>query len=156
MLQVSYQAKNLPAERKAILMNNLSEFAKVAKSLSKEEYFKEFHRVQAPLYWRNPKIDGKEYWKDIHINTEIVNRFIPNVYSDDYTPGNFEENTVPILVINGKHDFAMPHIAWDEYEQKLPKCTIKIYENSAHYPMVEEKEKFEQDIVRWINDLNKV
>ncbi len=59
---------------------------------------------------------------------------------------------VPTLIIWGKYE---PHLATpmkkakeaDYLDKAIPNSLVSIYENSAHYPMVEEPEKFNKDVM---------
>jgi pimeloyl-ACP methyl ester carboxylesterase len=66
---------------------------------------------------------------------------------------------VPTLVIWGRYE---PHLATpmqkakeaDYLDKTIPNSFVSIYANSAHYPMVEEAEKFNQEVINFLEGMN--
>jgi proline iminopeptidase len=54
--------------------------------------------------------------------------------------------TVPTLVIAGRHDFITTVDMAQEMVQYIPNAQLEIFENSGHFALVEEPEKFRQVI----------
>ena len=54
--------------------------------------------------------------------------------------------TMPVLVIGGRYDGAIGLRPMRELAEKLPNAKFLEYENSAHFPYVEEPERFERDV----------
>lgn len=56
------------------------------------------------------------------------------------------EIEVPVLVMNGFYDRVVTRKQAQYMEHALPRGQLMVYEKSAHYPMVEEAERFNRDV----------
>ncbi len=58
---------------------------------------------------------------------------------------------VPTLVVSGKHDFICPpEHGGERIDSLLPRSELAIFEESAHYPFVEEEERFFNVLRGWL------
>jgi proline iminopeptidase len=57
---------------------------------------------------------------------------------------------VPALVIVGRHDFITNVAMAEEIVKHIPKARLEIFEDSGHFPMVEEPEKFYRAIKEFV------
>ncbi|TGB04415.1 alpha/beta fold hydrolase [Halobacillus salinus] len=53
------------------------------------------------------------------------------------------------LVIGGRHDVQCPPLFSIEMAQSIPAAELELFEESNHYPFIEEKEKFQKVLARW-------
>ncbi|HUT53444.1 MAG TPA: alpha/beta hydrolase [bacterium] len=60
------------------------------------------------------------------------------------------EIKVPVLLIGGLYDPIVPPGDVNYMAAKLPRAQVIIYENSAHYPMIEEPEAFNRDVAYFL------
>jgi proline iminopeptidase len=60
------------------------------------------------------------------------------------------EITVPALVIVGRHDFITNVAMAEEMVRHLPKARLEIFEDSGHFALVEEPEKFHRVIREFV------
>jgi len=67
----------------------------------------------------------------------------------DLRPG-IEKITVPTLVIVGKHDFITNVAMAEEMVKHIPNARLEIFEESGHFALVEEPEKFYQAIKQFV------
>ena len=58
--------------------------------------------------------------------------------------------TVPTLVIVGRHDFITNVAMAEEIVKQIPNARLEIFENSGHYALVEEPEKFYRVIKEFV------
>ena len=60
-----------------------------------------------------------------------------------------QEISIPVFFLQGKHDFNTPTILFDSYYSilKSPRKEVFYFDQSAHNPMYEEPEKFEQILI---------
>ena len=93
---------------------------------------------QQPVTWKDwmfhPR--GKEGRTDWHYVARRIN------YRDQ-----LHRITCPTLVVCGKYDSQFPLSCSIELAQTIPNATLKIFEHSGHYPFIEEPDKF-QDVVK--------
>ena len=64
------------------------------------------------------------------------------------------EITVPTLVMAGRHDWITPPAqAAERLHAQLPNSELVIFEDSGHFPFIEEHDKFVAAVHDWINSL---
>ncbi|TDM00815.1 alpha/beta fold hydrolase [Macrococcus carouselicus] len=59
--------------------------------------------------------------------------------------------TAPTLIINGAHDELIKPDNGYQLSQKIPNGYHLVYENSGHAPMIEEKERFLEDVQKFLS-----
>jgi proline iminopeptidase len=64
------------------------------------------------------------------------------------------EITVPTLVIVGRDDWVTPPSQAERLMAGLPNATLIVFEESGHYPFVEEHELFTESVRRWVAGLD--
>lgn len=60
--------------------------------------------------------------------------------------------TVPTLVMVGRHDFITNVVMAEEIVKHIPNARLEIFEDSGHYALVEEPEKFYRVIKEFVED----
>jgi proline iminopeptidase len=58
--------------------------------------------------------------------------------------------TMPVLVIGGRHDGAIGMQPMRELAAKLPHATLSEYEQSAHFPYLEEPDRFAAEVIGFL------
>ena len=61
--------------------------------------------------------------------------------------------TMPVLVVGGRHDGAIGIKPLRDLASKLPHATFFEYEHSAHFPYLEEPDRFSGDVVRFLSEV---
>ncbi len=64
-----------------------------------------------------------------------------------------ERITAPVLVVGGRHDRAIGLETMQALATTLPRATLLEYERSGHFPYLEEADRFEQDVTRFLSSL---
>ncbi len=64
-----------------------------------------------------------------------------------------ERVTAPVLIVGGRHDFAIGLETMQALAKALPRATLLEYEKSGHFPYLEEADRFEQDVTRFLSTL---
>ena len=59
--------------------------------------------------------------------------------------------TMPVLVIGGRYDYSIGVESMKALSQKLPRASFVEYEDSGHFPYLEEAERFERDVVEFLS-----
>ncbi|MCM3618298.1 alpha/beta hydrolase [Sutcliffiella horikoshii] len=62
---------------------------------------------------------------------------------------DLENVMVPVVVYGGRYDAQCPLVFSEEIHSRLPQSTLVVFEESNHYPFVEEKEKFAEMISKF-------
>ena len=148
-LQITYMATHLPPERRVILERNRRSLADATGDIPREQEFLKQYVAQSPLYWYDPEFNSTPFWRGIHINMDFVLHFdTPAYFGHDLTE-HFSDLNMPVFLALGKHDYATPPTAWDNYCDRLPDLTMHLFEQSSHHPTFEEQELFDQALVEW-------
>jgi len=59
-----------------------------------------------------------------------------------------------VLLAVGKYDFLTgPNELWDDVKKYFKNITVKIFEKSSHCPMYEEAELFDNELIKWISQI---
>ena len=93
-----------------------------------------------------------ENTKDLPINLTPL-----KVFNDNEAPSmdlrkDIQKITVPTLVIVGRHDFITNVAMADEMVKNIPDAKLEIFEESGHFALVEEPQKFYRVIKQFMAD----
>jgi len=104
-------------------------------------YFKQFD-TRAEAY--------HERTKDLPVRIPPLKTFNDKeAASMDLRP-HLKKITVPTLVIVGRHDFITNVAMAEEMVNHIPNARLEIFEDSGHFPLVEEPEKFYQVVKEFV------
>jgi proline iminopeptidase len=117
--------------------------------MSPEEAFVAQYVADGPKYWYDPNYDSSPLWQGVPITMNIVKVF-QNFFSDYEFGWDPEQLKAPVLVVMGRHDYAVPPILWDEVLPKLQHVTYHLMERSGHTPQLEEPQLFDQVLLEWL------
>ncbi len=135
-------------ERKMIYENNKQSLQSLNKdSITEEKWNYLEYEARVPMDWYNPGYNVSELYPQIRINNEGWNHFYSLMKYYDIVRSQIK---VPIFLSLGEHDYIMPELMWDDYQDKLEELTIYRFKKSGHYPHVEEHELFERQLLNWI------
>jgi len=96
-------------------------------------YFKKFNQQAEGFHQRT---------KDLPINMMPLKVFNDNEAPTMDLRPNLKRITVPTLVIVGRHDFITNVAMAEEMVKHIPNARLEIFEESGHFALVEESEKF--------------
>ncbi len=66
-----------------------------------------------------------------------------------------DEIKVPTLVMTGRHDWITPPAqAAERIHAQLPNSRLVVFEESGHFPFIEEHDKFVTTVKNWVNSLS--
>lgn len=68
----------------------------------------------------------------------------------DYRFTAFERVAAPVLIIGGRYDFSIGLETMRALAGHLPRATLREYEDSGHFPYLEEAERFERDVAAFL------
>ncbi len=103
----------------------------------------------APMYWYDPTYDASWLFRGFDVNPERMGHFLSeHLPQYDFTRGS--EITTPVFLALGKHSYVSPYYLWDDYRDRLPNLSYNLFEESGHFPMLEEQEWFDQALLEWI------
>jgi pimeloyl-ACP methyl ester carboxylesterase len=147
--QKNYTHEHLKGERREDYERAILEFQERVARGEAEDYFLEYHEAQKPLYWYEYQKKAENHWYGIHINQEFINCFLDRTYNRYKRKSSLHESEQTFIVFVGRYDFATPVTTWDQYE-KTERIRVHIMENSGHYPMIEERDEFDEILLNEI------
>jgi proline iminopeptidase len=142
---------NASEERKAMLQRNWERMPEEEiDELAPQDRFPMSWKNMAPIYWYDPGYDP--YW---HIagrpSFDIFGKHVFEVLLPGYDPREtFSGITAPVFLALGRYDYSVPHTLWEEAKDLLPNLSYHVFDKSAHFPMFEEPELFDKELVEWL------
>ncbi len=96
------------------------------------------------------KIYTKEDLKNISKGLEFSERYLWNEVVNTNIMDKIVDIKVPIYFLCGKYDYVTPSVLIEEYYNKInaPSKTIVLFNESAHYPYIEEPHRFSEEIIK--------
>jgi proline iminopeptidase len=81
---------------------------------------------------------------------DVEHQFYSVLLADyDPTP-QFGRITPPVFLALGRYDYAIPYALWTAEKAKLPDVSFHFFENSGHWPMLEEQALFDRLLIEWL------
>lgn len=77
--------------------------------------------------------------------------FSQNLPHFDLKP-RLHEVKVPVLITHGRHDWIIPIGAAEEMARLYPNARLAVFENSGHSPQIEEVERWEAEVRKFLAD----
>lgn len=119
---------------------------------SDEEWAKMWSTI-LPLYYKNW---DEELIADIHARThyraEAWNR-ASGLLAEFQMIGKMDQITVPTLILSGRYDFITGPQAHEDMHAEIPNSTLAFFEDSAHFPFIEESERYTGIVRDWVASL---
>lgn len=139
-------------ERKAVfesLQVKLSN--EVTSELSASEIWIKGYVARGPKFWFNPSYDCSWILKGSEINQGLLNKLgsIFKGYNIDKLPGKID---IPVFLALGRYDYICPYVIWEGEKEKLPNLYYRLFEKSGHWPMLEEQETFDSELIGWLEN----
>ena len=108
-----------------------------------------------PFYFKHYDAEvGKEIGKKIHYSAAASNHAFSTCIPSFDTLSRLSEITVPTLVIAGRDDWITPpRQGAERIHDALPNSELVIFEESGHFPFIEEQAKFLSIVGEWIGRL---
>lgn len=138
-------------ERKAIFQRNWERMPQEEiDELAPQDQFAMQWKNMAPVWWYDPEYDP--YW---HMagrqGFDTMRKHVFEVLLPGYDPREtFPEITAPVFLALGRHDYSIPYALWEEVIDLLPNLSYHVFDKSAHFPMFEEPERFDEKLVEWL------
>jgi proline iminopeptidase len=140
----AYWKEHASLERQALYQKNMKgiEARKAKKILTDDELGLASYLANAPKYWMDPMFDCSYLWDNIYTNRKLLNHFMNNIISDYDPSDTYTKLECQIFVAMGLYDYALPPVLWEHVKSKFMKIQFHVFEKSAHYPQMDESERF--------------
>lgn len=137
-------------ERKRILSDNWAVLAEDTLSkLSPSEAGILEYATNAPRYFHVPTYDPAWLLEGAYWNMDAWNHLFEIIMSK-YDIGKGRAIETPVFLAIGRDDYAVPYVLWENERMKLPRLFHNLFDQSGHYPMLEEQELFDKKLIEWM------
>ena len=138
-------------ERKAALEENRQRLpdAELAQLPPGQQFLRRYIR-EGPRTWYDPHFDASPLWEGVKLNDDY-GRARP-FRSVDITQG-LDTLEQPVFLALGRYDFLVaPSSSWETVRPKFRDLTVKIFDESGHWPHYEEAAAFDTALLQWMED----
>jgi proline iminopeptidase len=135
-------------ERKTLLANGEAELEALLAAAPPTRSFAVSYQARGPLYWADPAYDASSLLEGLE-NGPAFDHLFAAVPSKAEVRRTLEQVDIPILVVLGKRDFAIPYRQWEELLEGLDNVTYVLLEDDSHNPQTESPERFDPKLLEW-------
>ena len=137
-------------ERKTLLESRLENLSELLEGASSSRSFAVSYNQNGPLYWADPDFDATALLAGLE-NGLAFDRLAGTMPSRQAARARLERVQVPILLILGKLDFAIPYTAWEELIDGVPTVEYVLLEEESHNPQTENPRRFDPIVIGWLD-----
>lgn len=105
--------------------------------------------TDAPKYFHDPTYEPAWLFNGAYWNMGAWDHLF-EVIMATYELGNGQPVETPVFLAIGRDDFAVPFDIWDTERVKIPNLSYHLFDQSGHYPMLEEQKLFDRLLLEWI------
>lgn len=136
--------------RKATLDRNRASLdLETRASLKPEDAFIAQYVADGPKYWYEAAYHAGSLWQGVPLNMEALSAFKGFFVNYEFSWESAHLNA-PVLVVMGKHDYAVPHTLWDKALLNLHNVTYRLLDKSGHTPQLEASAIFDKTFLEWL------
>jgi proline iminopeptidase len=139
------------ADRKAALKRNIERFPDdLMRRLSPRDAFALRYVRNGPRYFYEPSYDFYWVFTGKNISAELLTYYLNTIVAKYDPRPRLASNAVPKFLALGRYDYNIPYREWDNPRQTTPHLTSKMFEQSGHFPMIEEPKAFDDAVLAWL------
>ena len=105
-----------------------------------------------PKFWYDWDYDASWIFGNADFNVDVTNNYYGKIIKEYDPSSRYEEIKCPVLIVNGKYDFFAVPMLWESIVSELDNFSHVILEKSSHFPMFEEQELFDSELIKWIDE----
>ena len=141
-------------DRKRILAENLVGVKKRFQKASASEAIAIDYVANGPATFYEPRFDCSDFLRDASFDAAIWERFWgPDGEFAKVDPQvEFPKVKCPVLILAGAFDFLCPPTLWSGLKDKFTRGTYRVFEQSGHWPHLEEQKLFDSTLIEWIRN----
>ncbi|MGV3558672.1 MAG: alpha/beta fold hydrolase [Larkinella arboricola] len=142
--------KDTTPERKAAFEASMAQLPQRI-AADPERQFVQMCLCAGPASWYDYRFDATALWEGVYTNMKVFDYVWGVVFRDIDITAGLEKLDRPVLLALGRYDYltGLPFL-WDEVQHRFSNLTIRIFEKSAHTPQFEEPERFNRELVNWL------
>jgi proline iminopeptidase len=104
--------------------------------------------LDGPKCFYNYNFRADSLLKNSYWNMNVWNRIFSKLING-YDIGKGKTVNAPVFISLGRYDFMCPHMTWNDFKSIIPNLSFFLFENSGHYPLLEEEELFNKELLEW-------
>jgi proline iminopeptidase len=149
----AFWEEDASAERKELLATTRTEASEERMAtVPPGKAFGVWYIAHRPMVFFDPRYDANWLFDPIEFDVPTFNHLL-GVLLEGYDVGaTLREVTVPVFLALGRYDYVVPHITWDPWKESVPGLTCRVFDESGHYPMMEEPGRFDRELLEWLRD----
>jgi proline iminopeptidase len=129
-----------------------SRWAKMeAAAAGTHQTFVDRYVADAPRYWFDPGFDASGLWREVPINLPALQAF--KQFFVDYEFRLHGLESMPVLVVMGRHDYVVPHTLWTDSLRRQRNIGFHLLERSGHTPSLEQPDVFDPLLSDWVSSI---
>lgn len=118
-----------------------------------EKRFVHFCLCSGARNWYQPDFDASPLWEGVYTNMQMIDYVWGTVFRDIEIEQGLERFRLPVLLLLGKYDYVTgPPELWNNVKTKFFNIKRIVFEQSGHYPMLEEPEIFDNKVLDWLKE----
>ena len=103
---------------------------------------------EGPRTWYDPHFDASPLWKGVEVNDDYGEA---RPFRGVDITGRLNSFDRPVFLALGRYDFRVaPPSAWEPVQTEFHDLTVKIFEQSGHWPHYEEAAAFDSALLDWM------
>jgi proline iminopeptidase len=150
-IQEEFWNERAPQERKEQHAANKKAIAEALEAAPESRQFAVTYIGDAARYWADAQYDATPLWEGVETSAafgRLFNAIMPRAEVRSI----LETLSTPTLLMLGRLDYAIPHVAWEEIIGGLPQLTYVLLENVSHNPQTESPERFGHELTSWLEN----
>jgi len=148
---LSFWKANASKERKDTFARNRGQLEEALAAAPATRSFAVRYQMNGPQYWSDPAYDAEKLLEGLE-NGVTLERLTATLPGRAEVRQALEKLEMPIFLVLGKHDYAVPYAVWEELSNGLENITYVLLNESSHNPMTEHPELFDEKLIFWFED----
>lgn len=103
-----------------------------------------------PRLWYDAIFDASALWEGVEVNSIGAGIIWGSMFVGYDVENALKSIKCPILLVLGRYDYFNPPHLWERYREYCSDLTIRVFEESAHTPQLEESENFDNELIDWL------
>ncbi len=104
-----------------------------------------------PRIWYDANFDASSLWEGVEVNSIGAGIIWGSMFAHYNTASALKAIKCPTFLALGRYDYFNPPHLWERYRGDALNLTVRIFEQSAHTPQLEESHYFDEELMRWLD-----
>jgi proline iminopeptidase len=145
----SFWNEHASEERKRQHVVNRTAIEEALSTTSPSRQFAVNYLGDAAKFWVDPTYDAAWLWENVE-TSPIFERLVEGLPSRSEARSMLQGLQMPTLVVLGKLDYAIPHVAWEQVVDGLENLDYVLLAEDSHNPQTEFPERFDRALIDWL------